>query len=179
MGKQWKQCRFIFCCSKITADGDFSHEIKRHLLLERKAMTNLDSILKSQGHYFADKGSYGQRYGFSSSHVRMWKLDHNEGWAPKNRCLWAVEKTLETSLDCKEIKPVNPKGNQPWIFTGRIDAEPEVPILLATWCEELTHWKRPWCWKRLRAGGEGNDRGWNSWMASPTQWTWVWVNSRR
>ena len=71
---------------------------------------------------------------------------------------------------------MNPKGNQSWIFTGRTDAEAEGPILyLATWCEELTHWKRSWCWERLKVGGEGDDRGWDGWMASPTLWTWVWA----
>ena len=79
-------------------------------------------------------------------------------------------------LDCKEIQPVHSKGDESWVFTGRTDVEAETPILWP-WCKELTHWKRPWCWKRLKAGGEGGDRGWNGWMASPTQWTWVWVNS--
>ena len=87
-----------------------------------------------------------------------------------------LKKTLESPLDSKEIKPFNPKGNQSWIFIGRTDAEAETPMLLATWCEELNHWKRPWCWKRLKPGGEGDDRGWDGWMASLTQWTWVWVN---
>ena len=81
---------------------------------------------------------------------------------------------MTTSRDCKEIKPVNPEGNEPWIFTGRTDAETETPAL-ATWCEELTPWKRPWCWARLKAGGEGDDRGWDDWMASLTQWTCVWA----
>ena len=89
-----------------------------------------------------------------------------------------LKKTLESPLDCKEIKPVHPKGNQSWIFTGRTEAEAETPIPLATWWEELSHWKRPWCWERLKAGGEGDDRGWDGWMASPTQWTWVWASSR-
>ena len=87
-----------------------------------------------------------------------------------------LEKTLENPLDCKEIKPVNPKGNQSWIFIGRTDAE-TISNTLATWCEELTQWKRPWCWERLRPGGEGDDRGSDGGMASPTWWTWVWVNS--
>ena len=87
-----------------------------------------------------------------------------------------LEKTLET-LDCKEIKVVNPKGNQPCIFIGRTEAE--APILWVTWCEEMTHWKRPWCWERLKAGGEGDDRGWDGWMASLTQRTWVWASSGR
>ena len=112
-----------------------------------------------------------------SSHVWMWQLDHKEGWALKNWCFQTVvlEKTLESSLDSKEIKPLNPKGNQPWIFIGRVGVE--IPITLATWCEELTHWKRPWCWERLKAGREGDDRGWDGWMASLTQRTWVWANS--
>ena len=93
-------------------------------------MTNLDSILKSR-HYFADKGLYSQSYGFSSSHVWMWELDYKESWALKNSCFWTVvlEKTLESPLDCKEIQPVHPKGNQSWIFIGRTDAEAEAPIL--------------------------------------------------
>ena len=109
----------------------------------------------------------------------MWELDYKESWAQKNWCFWTVvlEETLESPLDFKEIQPVYPKGDQSWIFTGRTDAEAETPILLATWCEELTHLKRPWCWERLKAGGEGDNRGWDGWMASPIQWTWVWVSS--
>ena len=110
----------------------------------------------------------------------MWELVHKGGWVLKNWCFWTLmlEKTLESPLDFKEIKPVSPKGYQPWIFTGRTDAETEAPNTLATWCEELTHLKRPWCWEILKAGGEGDYRRWDGWMASPTQWTWVWVNSR-
>ena len=109
----------------------------------------------------------------------MWRLGHKEGWAPKNWCFWTVvlEKTLESPLDCKEFQPVHPKGNQSWLFIGRTDAEAEAPITVATWYEELTHWKRPWCWERLKVGGEGDDRGWGCWTESPTQWTWVWTNS--
>ena len=109
----------------------------------------------------------------------MRELDHKESWGLKNRCFWTVvlEKTLENPLDSKEIKSVNCKGNQPWIFTGRTDGWSSNTF--ATWCEEPTHWKRSWCWERLRAGGEEGDRGWNDWMASPAQWAWVWVNFRR
>ena len=111
----------------------------------------------------------------SSSHVWMWGLDYKESWVPKNWCFRTVvlEKTLENPLNCREIKPVNPKGNQTWIFIGRTDAEAE----FATQFEELTYWKRPWCWQRWEAGGEGEDRGWDVWMASLTQWTWVWTSS--
>ena len=115
MGKQWKQCQTIFLGSKITADGDCSHEIKGRLLLGRKVMTNLNSILKNR-HYFANKGLSSQGYDFSSSHVWMWELDYKESWAPKNWYFWTVvlEKTLESPLDCREIQPVHPKGAQSW-----------------------------------------------------------------
>ena len=88
-----------------------------------------------------------------------------------------LEKSLESPLDCKEIQPVHPKGDQSWMFIGRTDAEAETPIL---WPPDVrsSHLKRPCCWERLKVGGEGDDRGWDGWMASPTQWTWVWVNSR-
>ena len=109
----------------------------------------------------------------------MWELDYKESWALKYWTFWTVvlQKTLESPLDCKEIQPVHPKGDQSWVFIGRTDVETETAITLATWFEELTHLKRPWCWERLRAGGEGGNRGWDGWMASPTQWTWVWVDS--
>ena len=87
-----------------------------------------------------------------------------------------LEKPFESPLDCTEIQPVNPKGNQSWIFIERTDAEAETPNTLATWWE-LTHWKRPWCWARLKAGEEGYDWGWDGWMASLTRWTWVWASS--
>ena len=105
---------FIFLGSKITADGDCSHEIKRCLLLERKAMTNLDSILKSRDITLATKICLVKAMVFP---VVMY--DYKESWVPKGWCFWTVvlTKTLESLLDCKEIKPVNPKGNQPWIFT--------------------------------------------------------------
>ena len=124
---------FIFLGSKITVDSDCSHEIKRHLLLGRKAMTNLDSVLKSRD--IDDKGSYSQSYGLFSSHVWMWELDCEESWVPKNWYLnwyfWTVvlEKTLESPSDCKEIKPVNPKGNQPWIFVDRLMLKLKSPLL--------------------------------------------------
>ena len=102
----------------------------------------------------------------------MWELDCEEMWALKNWCFWTVvlEKTLESHLDCKEIQPVHPKGDQSWVFIGRTDVEVK--------CKELTHLKRPWCWERLKVGGERDNRGWDGWMASLTLWTQVWVNSR-
>ena len=135
--------------------------------------------IKKQRHYFVDKGQSSESYGFSSS-IWMWELDYKESWVPKNWCFWTavLEKILESPLDCKEIKLVHPKGNQSmnenqwedWCWNSNT---------LATWCEELTRWKRPWCWEWLKAGGEEDDRGWDGWMASLTRWTWVWPESRR
>ena len=135
--------------------------------------------IEKQRHYFANKSLSSQSYGFSSGHVWIWDLEYEESWAPKNWCLWTVvlEKTLESPLDCKEIQPIHPKGDQSWIFIGKTDAEAETPIL---WPPDVKNWligKDPGCWERLKAGGEGDDREWDGWMASPTQWTWVWVNS--
>ena len=147
MGKQWKQWQTLFLgSSRLTADGDCSHEIKRCLLLGRKAMTNLDSILKSRDITLPTK-------------VRLVKVmvlpvvmyaceDYKESWAPKNWCFWTVvlEKTLESPLDCKEIKPVHPKGNQSWIFIGRTNAKAETPIL---WPPAVKNWL---IWKDSDAG---------------------------
>ena len=109
----------------------------------------------------------------------MWELDCEEDWALKNWCCWTVvlEKTLENPLDCKEIQPVHSEGDQPWNFFGRNDAKAETPVL---WPPHVKSWligKRLWCWEGLGARGEGDDRGWEGWMASLTGWTWVWVNS--
>ena len=238
---------FILLGSKITVDGDYSWKIKRWLLLGRKAMTNLESILKTETslcwkkiciikamifsvlmlekglaptpvflgfpgvstsressckegdlslipgfgrcpeegrgyplqysgledsmdiivHAVAKSQTQLSDFHFHSNcfHVWMWELDHKEGWAPMNWCFWTVilEKTLESPLDFKEIKPVNPKGNQPWIFIWRTDAEAPVlwpPVLEKTLMLE-----------RLKVGREGCNRGWNGWMVSLNEWT--------
>ena len=129
--------------------------------------------------YFVNKGPFSQSYGFSSGHVWMWELDYKESWALKNGCFWTVvlEKTLESPLDYKETQPVNPKGNQSRIFTGRTDAEAETPILWPPGVKNRLIGKDPDAGKDWKVGGEGDDRGWDGWMASPTQWTWVRVNS--
>ena len=109
----------------------------------------------------------------------MWELEYKESWALKKRCFWTVvlEKTLESSLDCEEIQPVHSKVDQSWLFIGRTDGWSWSANTLA-WFKELTHLKRPWWWERLKVGGGGDNRRWDGWMASPTQRTWVWVNSR-
>ena len=118
-------------------------------------------------HHFVNKDFYTQSYGLSSSHVRMWELDHKEGWAPKNWCFWTVvlEKTLESPLDCKKIKPVNPKGSQPWIFTGRTDAEAKVSIL---WTPDVkSPGKDPDAgkyWKQKKVATEDEIVVWHHWL---------------
>ena len=108
--------------------------------------------IKKQRHYFANKGSTSQSYGFSSSHVWMWELDHKESWVPKNCCFWTVmlEKALERPLECKEIQPFYPKGNQTWVFIGRTDAEAKAPILWAPDSRNWLIWKDPDAGKYLR-----------------------------
>ena len=108
----------------------------------------------------------------------MWELNSEESWAPKNWCFWTVvlEKTLDSPLDCKEIQPVHSEGDQPWVFFGRNDAKAETPILWLPHEKSLLIGK-DWCWEGLGAGGEGDYRRWDGWMASPARWTWVWVNS--
>ena len=134
---------FIFLGSKITSDGDCSHEIKKRLLLGRKVMTNLDSILKSRD--IVNKGLSRQGCGFSSGHVWMWDSNYKESWVPKNWSFWTVvlEKTPESPLDCKEIQPVPPKRDQSWVFIGRTDVEAETPILWPPDEKSWLIWKDP------------------------------------
>ena len=128
---------FICLGSKITKDGDCSHELKDTPWKE--SYDQPTQHIKKQRHHFANKGPASQGYDFSSGHVWMWELDYEESWAPKNWCFWTVvlEKTLESPLDFKEIQPVHPKGNQSWVFIGRTDAEDEAPIL---WPPDLKNW---------------------------------------
>ena len=136
--------------------------------------------IKKERDHFVDKGLDSQIYGFSSCHVWMWELDHKEGGILKNWCLWtlALEKTLESPLDGKEIKPVNPKENKPWIFTGRTDAEADALILWPPDVKSRLIGKDPDSGKNW---GQEEKRvmGWDGWMVSLTQWTWVWANSGR
>ena len=144
MGKQWKQCQSLFLGgSKITADGDCCHEIKT-LTPWKESYDQPRQHIKKQRHYFANKGPC-QGYGFASSHVQMWEMDYKESRVPKSWCFWTVvlEKTLESSLDCKEIQSVRPKGNQSWIFIGRTDVEAETRILWPPDTKSWLIWKDP------------------------------------
>ena len=142
-------------------------------------MTNVDSIFKSRDITLPTKVYLVKAMVFP---VVMYGC---ESWTVKMAecfwCFWTVvlEKTLESPLDCKEIQPVHSEGDQPWVFFWKEWCWSWNSSTLATSCEELTHWKRLWCWERLGIGGKGDDRGWDGWMASRTRWTWVWVNSRR
>ena len=169
---------FIFLGSKIIADGDCSHEIKRHLLHGRKAMTNLHSILKSRDIPLPTVVCIVKAmffpvliYGCGSWTIKKtecWRIDLSERWCWRKllRVPWTARRSNQTIL-----KETNPEYSlEHLILKLKVNT-------LATWCEELTHQKRPWCWERLKAGGKGADRGWDGWMGSPTQWTWVWASS--
>ena len=170
---------FIFLGSKITANCDCSHEIKRHFLFGRKALTNLQHILESRDITLPTKVCLVKALVFFSSHVWMWELDYKESWALKNWCFWNVMlKTLECPLDSKEIQPVNPKGNQSWIFIGRTDAEAETPIIWPPDVKNWLIWKDPdaekqWRWEE-KGTTEDEMVGWQS----LTQCTWVWAGFR-
>jgi len=167
---------FIFLGSKITVDGDYSHEIKRCLLLGRKALTTLDNILKRGDITLPTKICLFKAmvfplvmYGCKSWTIKKaecQRIDAFELWCWRRllRVPWTARRSNQSILK-KSVLIVHWKD---WCWNSNI---------LATWCEELTYLKRPWWWERLRAGGEGDDRGWDAWMASPTQWIWVWVNS--
>ena len=161
---------FIFLGSKITADGDCCKGIKRRLLLGRKAMTNLDSILKSRHITLPTKVCLVKAMVFPvvMYGCESWTIKKAEHWRIDAFELWCWRRLLSL-LDSMGIKPVNPKANQPWIFAGRTDAEAEAPILWLPDGKSRLTGNDP--------GGEWDDRGWDGWMASPTQWTWVWANS--
>ena len=134
---------------------------------------------KKQSCHFVNKGPYSQSYGFSSSHAWMWELDHKKCWALNNWCFWTMvlENSLESPWTVRRsnqsiLKETSPGCSLEGLML-RLNSN-----TLATSCKELTHWKRPWCWEGLGAGGEGDDRGWDGWMASLNRCTWVWVNFR-
>ena len=165
----------------MTADGDCSHEIKRRLPLGSKAMTSLDSILKSRDITLPTKVHLVKAMIFLVVMYRCeswiikkaehWRIDAFELWCWRRllRVPWTARRSNQSIL--KEMLFIRGCSLEDWCWRGNFNT-------LATWCEELTHWKRPWCWERLKAGGEGDDRGWDGWMTSPTLWTWVWANSR-
>ena len=168
MGKQCKKADFILGGSKLTADGDCSHEIKRCLLLGRKVMTNLDSILKTRDITLPTKVCLVKAMVFPVV-VYGCELD-KESWAPKNWCFWTVvlEKTLESPLDCREIQPVPPKGDQSWVFIGRTDVKAETPILWPPEAKSWLIWKDPDAGKDWRQEEKGTTEdemvGWHHWL---------------
>jgi len=160
---------FILGGSKITADGDCSHEIKRRLPLGRKVMTNLDSILKSRDITLPTKACLVKAMVFPVIMYGCESWDYKEGWMLKNWCFWTMmlEKTLESPLDCKEIQPVHPKGNQSWIFIGRTDAEAETPILWPSDEKNWLIWKDPDArkdWRQEKGMTEDEMAGWHHWL---------------
>ena len=168
---------FILGGSKIIADGDCSHEIKRCLLLGRKVMTNLESILKNRDVTLPTKVCLVKAMVFPvvMYGCESWTIKKTEHWRIDAIELWYCRR-LESPLDCKEIQPAHPKGNQPWIFIGRTDAEAEALILWPPDAKNWLIWKDPDAGKDWRQKEKGMT-GWDGWMASPTRWTWVWASS--
>ena len=150
------------------------------LALWKESYNKPKQRIKKQRYHFADKGLYSQIYGFSCSHVQMWELDHKEAWVLKNWCfeLWCWVRLLRDPWTARRSN---------WPTLKALDLEYSLEGLMLKQklqyfghlCEELTHLKRPWCWGRLKAAAERDDRGWDGWIASSTQWTWIWANSER
>ena len=177
-GETMETVKNYFRGSKITADNECSHQIKRHLLLERKAMTNLGNILKSRNITLPTKVCVIKAIVFAVvmyacerwtlKKAECWRIDAFELWCWRRlfRVPWTARRSNQSIL-----KEISPEYSLDWWWSWNSNT-------LATWCEELTHWKRPWCWEGLKEEGEGDDRGWDDWMALPTCWTRVWASSR-
>ena len=175
MANRWKQWQANFLGSKITADGDWGLKIKRLLPRGRKAMTNLDSILKSRDITLLTKVHIVKSMVFPvvMYGCESWTTKKAEHWRIDAFELWCWRRLLRVPWTARRSNQSIPKGNKSWIFIGRTDNGRWSSNILATWCEEVTYEKRPWCWQRLKAGGERDDRRWDGWMASLTQWTWI------
>ena len=177
-GNNGNSDRLYFFASKITADGNCIPEIKRHLLLGRKAMANLDSILKSKDIISPTNVHLVKAMVFPVVLYRCesWTIKKDEHWIIDAFELWCWRRLLRVPWTARRsnqsiLKEISPGCSLVGLMLKLNSST------LATWCEVLTHWKRPWCWERLRAGGEGDDRGRHGWMVSPTRWPWVWVSS--
>ena len=178
MGKQWKQWEtftysFFGGSSKITADGDCSHEVNRRLLLGRKAITNMDNILKSRDITLPTKVCLVKAMVFPvvMYGCKSWTLKKAEHWRTDAFELWCWGRLLRVPWTARRsnqsiLKEISFEYREDWCWRWSCDN-------LSTWCEELTHLKRPWCWERLKTGREGDARGWDGWMASLTLWTWI------
>ena len=176
MGKQWKQWQTLSSWAPKSQDGHCSHKIKRHLLLGRKAMNNLDSILKSRDITLPTKVCL-DKASFSSSHVRMWELDYKESWAPKNWCFWTVvlEKTLESPLTARRsnqsiLKEISPEYSllEAWMLKLK-------PQYFGHLMQRTDSLEKTLMMGKIEGRRRRGDRGWDSWMALPTPWTWVWA----
>ena len=178
MGKQWKQWQTLFFGDPKSLQMVTATMKLKDTCSWKKSYDQPRQHIKKQRHYFANKGLYSQSYGFSNSHMWMWELDRKESWALKNWCFWTVvlEKILRVPWTARRsnqsvLKEISPeyslKGLMPKLklqYFGHL-------------MQRTDSFEKTWCWERLKVGGEGDDRGWDGWMASLTQWTWVWINS--
>ena len=169
MEKQWKQWQTLFSCTPNSADGDYSHEIKR-LAPWKKSYDKPRQHIKKQRHYFAKKGPSSQGYSFSISHI--WTLQKAECWRTDAFELWCWRRLLRVPWTARRsnqsiLKEISPEYSLEGLM---LKLKPQYFGHLM-W--KIARWKRLWCWEWLKAGGEGDDRGWDGWMPSPTRWTWV------
>ena len=169
----------IFLGSKIAADGDCSHEIKRHLLLRRKVMINLNSLLKSRDIILPTKVHLVKAMVFPvvMDGCESWAIKKTERWRIDAFELWCWRRLLRVPWTARRASQPILKEISPECSLEGLMLKLKLQYL-TTWCKELTLWERRWCWKKLKAGREGDNRGWDGWMVSPTQWLWVWANSR-
>ena len=176
MGKQWKQWQTSFSWTPKSMQMVIAAMKLKDACSLEESYDQPGQHVKKQRHCFANKGPSGQSYGFPSSHVWMWELDYKESWVRKNWCFWTVvlEKTLESPLDCKRLNQSILKEISPEYSLKGLRLKFQY---FGHWCKELTHWGRPRCWERLKAGRERDDRGWKGWMASSSRWTWVLASS--
>ena len=170
---------FIFLGSKITTDDDCSHEIQRHLLLGRKAMTNLDSILKRRDITLPTKVCLVKAVVFPvvMYGCENWTITKAEHWRVDTFAVWCWRRLLRVPWTSGRSNQSILKEINPHYSLKRLILKLKLHTL-ATWYEELTHWKRPWCQERWKAGGEGDERRWDGWMAPPLWWMWVWASAR-
>ena len=170
---------FIFLGSKITTDGGCSHEIQKHLLFGRKVLMSLDSVLKSKDTTSPIKVHLVKAVVFPvvMHRCESWTIKKAECWRTDAFKLWFWRRLLRVPWAARSTQSTLKEISPEYSLDGLM-LKLKV-YYFSHWCEELTHWKRPWCWERLKTGEEGDDRGWDGWITSLTQWTWAWVNSGR
>ena len=179
MGKQWKQWETLFSWAPKSLQMVTAAMKLKMIAPWKKSYEQPRQHIKKQRHYFAKTGVSGQSYGFSSNHVQMRELDYKESWAPKNWCfeLWCWRRLLRVPWTARRSNQSIPKEISPEYSLEGLMLKLKLQYFRHLMWRKRTHWKTPWCWERLKAGGEGDCREWDGWIALLTQWKWVWISS--